>query len=180
MAFFYALCLLQHFSRIACQTRNSSPTINIFAIQQLQMSINTGPVVVSRVFAAPAHRLWTALTNKDEMKLWYFDLAAFEPRVGFHFSFTGGPPDKVYVHLCDITEAIPERRLAHTWRYEGYSGSSTVIWELTPVAEGTLLTLTHTGLETFPADNPDLAAHNFETGWNAIIHQNLTRYLGLS
>jgi uncharacterized protein YndB with AHSA1/START domain len=46
------------------------------------------PVVIERTFKAQAERVWSALTNKDEMKRWYFDLKEFKPEVGFDFQFT--------------------------------------------------------------------------------------------
>src|SRR6266480_6255839 len=46
------------------------------------------PLVIERTFNAPAARVWSALTNNDEMKRWYFDLKEFKPEVGFEFQFT--------------------------------------------------------------------------------------------
>jgi uncharacterized protein YndB with AHSA1/START domain len=34
--------------------------------------------------------VWLALTEKDLIKQWYFDLPEFRPEVGFIFEFTGG------------------------------------------------------------------------------------------
>jgi hypothetical protein len=42
--------------------------------------------------------------------------------------------------------------------------------------EKTRLKLTHLGLESFPHENPDFAAANFEKGWEDIIHKNLRGY----
>lgn len=135
-------------------------------------------VIVERVFAADSHMVWRALTEKDLMKLWYFDIAEFRPEVGFKFDFLAGDTNgKQWKHLCEVTEVVPETKLVHTWTYEGYSGVSYVKWELFAEDENTLLKLTHSGIETFPADVPELAMHNFETGWNAIINTSLREYL---
>ncbi|RYY97462.1 MAG: SRPBCC domain-containing protein [Chitinophagaceae bacterium] len=134
-------------------------------------------LVFERRFDAPPATVWKALTDKEEMRRWYFHLEAFRPEAGFAFSFVGGPPDGIqYVHRCVVTEAVPERVLAHTWEYEGYSGSSTVRWELTPDGDGTLLRLSHTGIGSFPADNPDLDIANFRQGWTEILHTHLRGY----
>ncbi len=136
------------------------------------------PIVVERVFAAPVSKVWTAITDKDEMKHWYFDLTEFKPEVGFTFRFTGGSPDgKSYLHLCEVTEAIPEKKLAYSWRYDGYPGVSFVTFDLSAQGSGTLLKLTHTGLESFPEDNKDFAAANFRQGWDEIINRSLQKYL---
>ncbi len=135
------------------------------------------PIVVSQHFNCPPADVWAALTNPFLMRGWYFDLPDFKPEKGFRFQFTGGPPETVYLHLCEVTEAIAEKRIAYTWRYDGYAGCSTVIFDLAPDGAGTMLTLIHNGLETFPQDNPDLAAENFATGWDQIIHENLASFL---
>lgn len=141
--------------------------------------MNIHPIIVEKSYHAQAAKVWKAITDKNEMKSWYFDLAGFKPEVGFTFSFTGGPsPEKQYVHLCEITEVIPGRKLTHSWRYEGYAGNSFVTWELFDKADQTLLKLTHAGIETFPNDNPDFDISNFREGWNQIINTSLAEYLG--
>jgi uncharacterized protein YndB with AHSA1/START domain len=135
------------------------------------------PVVLERIFNAPATRVWEAITDKNAMKQWYFDLPEFKPQVGFEFTFEGGDKDKSYVHHCRIVEVIPGKKLSYTWCYEGYEGDSTVTFELFPEGDKTRLKLTHEGLETFPADNPDLAKHNFIRGWTTIIGINLKNFV---
>ena len=136
------------------------------------------PVVLHRVFNASVSKVWTALTYKNEMKKWYFDLRGFRPEVGFKFEFKGGPEDgKQYTHLCEITEAIPEKKLTYSWRYDGHEGNSFVTFELSPQADKTLLTLTHRALGSFPQNNPDFAAKNFYEGWNHIINTSLKDFL---
>ena len=134
------------------------------------------PLVIERTFNTPVDKVWSAISNKEEMKTWYFDLAAFRPEVGFDFQFEGGPDDKKYLHLCKVTEAIPNKKLTYSWRYDGYEGNSFVTFELFPEGERTRLRLTHSGLETFPA-NPDFAKENFVGGWDHIIGKSLPDYL---
>ena len=140
--------------------------------------MDTQPIVMERVLNAPVTKVWKAITDKNEMKLWYFDLAEFKAEVGFKFQFVGGPDSGVqYLHLCEITEVIPEKKLTYSWRYDGYAGNSFVTFELFEQGKSTLLKLTHTGLETFPADNKDFAKKNFMEGWTSIIHTGLKDYL---
>lgn len=138
--------------------------------------MNSTPVIVERTLHAPVSKVWTALTNKDEMKQWYFDLADFKAEVGFTFSFYGGTEEHQYLHLCTVTEAEYERKLTYSWRYDGYEGNSFVTFELTPQGNDTHLKLTHTGLDTFPALK-DFARENFEAGWNHIIGISLPEYV---
>ncbi|MES2330442.1 MAG: SRPBCC domain-containing protein [Bacteroidota bacterium] len=136
------------------------------------------PIVMERVFNAPVQKVWEAISNKDEMKKWYFDLAEFKAEPGFEFSFLAGEEGKEYLHLCRITEAIPGKKLSYTWRYDGYEGDSEVSFELFPEGDKTRLRLTHKGLETFPAQkNPDLKKENFVMGWTQILHTSLKNFL---
>jgi len=134
--------------------------------------------VIERTYQAPNSVVWKAITDKDEMRLWYFDLPEFLPEVGCEFQFMGGPAeDRQYKHICQVTEVIPNKKLAYSWRYEGYVGNTLVTFELFDDDGQTRLKLTHEGLETFPADNPDLAKENFVIGWNWLIGTSLMEFL---
>jgi uncharacterized protein YndB with AHSA1/START domain len=135
------------------------------------------PFVIERVFNAPVEKVWQAITDKQQMKLWYFDLTEFKPEVGFEFEFTGGPPEKSYLHLCKITEVVVGKKLQYSWRYAGYEGNSFVTFELFAEEDKTRLKLTHEGLETFPASNPDFAKKNFVAGWTEIIGTRLKEFV---
>jgi uncharacterized protein YndB with AHSA1/START domain len=137
---------------------------------------NSAPLIAAYSYSAPITKVWEALTDKDQMKLWYFDLAEFKPEAGFEFSFVGGTEENKYLHLCKITEVIPEQKLIHSWKYDGYEGESFVSFELTEEQDKTKLTLTHAGLETFPP-LPDFAKTNFEQGWSYILGTSLVNYL---
>src|SRR5665213_2336171 len=115
------------------------------------------PFVIERTLNAPSEKVWKTITDRDQMKQWYFDLAEFKPEVGFEFTFIGGSEEKSYVHLCKITEVVPGKKLQYSWRYDEYPGNSFVTFELFPDGDKTTLKLTHEGLETFPSDNKDFA-----------------------
>jgi uncharacterized protein YndB with AHSA1/START domain len=139
--------------------------------------MESGPIVIEKTFEASAATIWQALTNKDLMKQWYFNLEEFKPELGFEFRFAGGPDGKSYNHICVVVEVQKEESLAYTWRYEGYDGVSTVSFDLSPQGDQTKLTLTHKDIGSFPADNPDFARANFVEGWNQIINVSLTEFL---
>jgi uncharacterized protein YndB with AHSA1/START domain len=135
------------------------------------------PFVIERVYNAPVEKVWKALTDKDDMKKWYFDIAEFKPVVGFEFQFTGENEGKTFLHLCKIVEVVENKKLKHSWRYDGYPGKSFVTFELFDENGKTRLKLTHEGLETFP-NMPDFARKNFEAGWTYIIGKSLPEYVG--
>ncbi|MFT3681553.1 MAG: SRPBCC domain-containing protein [Ferruginibacter sp.] len=140
---------------------------------------NAIPFIIERIYDAPVTTVWHALTDKDAMKQWYFDLAAFKPEVGFEFRFYGqGKEGEQYLHLCKVTEVIKEKKLAYSWRYDGYEGNSFVTFELSAEGNKTKLTLTHTGLETFPVTaNNAFAKENFVEGWTYITGVSLKTFV---
>lgn len=134
------------------------------------------PIVVEVVYHVPVKKVWRAITDKKQMKEWYFDVSDFKPAPGFEFQFNGGTEKKAYVHLCKIVEVIPEKKLSYTWRFQGFSGNSLLTFELFGKDENTRIKVTHEGLETFPPD-PDFAKENFRQGWNQIIGSGLKNFV---
>ena len=133
-------------------------------------------VVIERTFNAPVGRVWKALTDVEEMRQWYFNLKQFKAEVGFEFDFVVEHEGTTYHHLCKVTEVIPEKKLAYTWRYKGHEGDSLVTFELFADGNKTRLKLTHTGIETFPK-TPAYARKNFEAGWTTIIGSELKQFV---
>src|SRR5215468_8523000 len=133
-------------------------------------------VIVERTFDTPVARVWKALTDVDQMRVWYFDLKEFKPEVGFEFEFVVEHEGNSYHHLCRVTEVIPEKKIAYTWRYKGEPGDSLVTIELSSEGEKTRLKLTHSGIETFPK-TPAYARKNFEAGWSTIINSELRQFV---
>jgi uncharacterized protein YndB with AHSA1/START domain len=136
----------------------------------------TDAVVLERTFNAPVGRVWKALTDVDQMRVWYFDLKEFKPEVGFEFGFVVEHEGNIYDHRCRITEVIPQKKIAYTWRYKGEPGDSLVTFELSVEGDKTRLKLTHSGIETFPR-TPAYARKNFEAGWTAIIGTELMQFV---
>jgi uncharacterized protein YndB with AHSA1/START domain len=135
------------------------------------------PIILERIFDAPVGRVWKALTDVDQMREWYFDLKEFKAQVGFEFEFIVEHEGNTYHHLCRVTDVVPEKRIAYTWRYKGEPGDSVVTFELSPDGNNkTRLKLTHTGIETFPK-TPTYARKNFEAGWTAIIGSDLKQFV---
>ena len=136
------------------------------------------PFVIERTYNAPVEKVWKAITDKDQMKEWYFDLEEFTPEVGFEFTFVGkGHKGEQYIHRCKILEVIPQKKLTHTWTYENHPGYSTVTFELFSEGAQTRVKLTHTGLESFPKNNPDFAKESFAEGWTELIGKLLRQYV---
>jgi uncharacterized protein YndB with AHSA1/START domain len=133
-------------------------------------------VVIERTFNAPVAKVWNAITDVEQMRRWYFDLKEFKPEIGFEFEFVVEHEGMTYHHLCKVTEVVPKKKLAYTWRYKGHEGDSLVTLELAAAGHETRLKLTHEGLQTFPK-TAAFARKNFEAGWTAIIGSELKQFL---
>jgi uncharacterized protein YndB with AHSA1/START domain len=123
------------------------------------------PLVIERTYDAPAYQVWQALTDKEKMKHWYFDIPDFKAELGAKFSFQAGcDSDHLYTHECQITQLVPNQKISYTWRYPDYEGNSEVSFELFSENGKTRLVLTHTGLESFKQGG-DFARESFNGGW---------------
>ena len=140
--------------------------------------MSEGILIKEVTFNAPQTKVWNALTKNELLKEWYFKLEEFKPEVGFEFRFYGGKDDgHQYLHICVITEVVPEKKLVYSWRYDGDPGLSHVSWELFPEGDKTRLVLTHTGLDTFDQANPDLVVGNFDKGWSYFVNKALKEFV---
>jgi uncharacterized protein YndB with AHSA1/START domain len=136
----------------------------------------TEPLVVEQVFDTPVALVWKAITTREDMKWWFFELQEFKAETGFEFRFAVEHKGFNYVHHCKVTKVVLNQALAFTWRYEGYEGDSLVTFELYAEGEKTRVRLTHTGLETFPK-LPAFARANFMEGWTQLIGKGLKEFL---
>lgn len=136
------------------------------------------PITVQYKINAPLEKAWNALTDKNEMKSWYFDIRDFVLETGKEFNFYEPGEAKKYHHQCRILEIVPNRKLKHTWSYPEFSDAvTTVTWELQEEGSGTLVTLTHDNIEGFDGLGENFSRKSFTEGWNGIIGQSMKNYL---
>jgi uncharacterized protein YndB with AHSA1/START domain len=142
------------------------------------MDANAEPIVVEQTYGVPAEAVWKAITDKDQMRQWFFEaMTEFEPETGFETQFVVRVEDTDYQHLWKVTEVIPQKRIAYDWKYGGFPGESMVVWELSETTDGTKLTLTHSEQESFAQDNPIFSRESGVAGWNYFLGQSLKAFL---
>ena len=130
------------------------------------------------LYDAPVEKVWAALTEKEQMKQWYFDIPDFELKSGSVFNFYEPGGNNRFHHQCRITEIIPLKKFEHTWAYPAISKGETIVtWELIPKSDKTLVTLSHSGTESFADGGAALAKENFAAGWKEILGSSLKKYL---
>ncbi len=139
--------------------------------------MSANPIIVEETYSAPIEKIWLALTSKEEMKDWYFDVQDFKPEVGneFHFYEPGGTK---YHHKCKILQIIPLQKLQHSWTYPDYTkGISIVSWELISQDGKTKVILTHENTDAFEGAGKDFTWESFQAGWKEILGTSLKKYV---
>jgi uncharacterized protein YndB with AHSA1/START domain len=136
------------------------------------------PVLVETRLNFPAEAIWSALTDKDKMKQWYFEVPEFKLEVGFEFKYIGEDAGKKYPTSCRILAVEPGRKLVHTWSFDEFPHETIVTFELFPQGQQTLLRLTHEGLDKMPAQYPSsISAQSHREGWTQILGTLLKEFL---
>ena len=137
-------------------------------------------LVLEKIYNAPIHVVWKAITDREQLKQWYFDFSVdFKLEIGHQFDWYAGPPNgKQWLHRGKILEIVEGSKLVYTWEYPGYTGSSKVIWELRAIDNNTTkLIFTHIFTVPFDVKEEALSRKNFAEGWNYIINIGLVEFL---
>lgn len=128
-------------------------------------------IEIDRHLAASPETVFRAITTPALVERWMgpegstCTVDTLELTLGGKLAFSvslpdGGPTFRIYGFYEDIQ---PGRRLVHTWGDEGEELTSTVVWELEPVGDGTRLTLRHLGLTS-----PEEYEQN-DGGWRHLL-----------
>ncbi len=136
------------------------------------------PIVVEQSFDQSIEIVWDAITVLDKMKQWFFDnIPSFERVVGFETRFDIQVEDQIFPHLWKLIAVVPNEIITYDWKYEGYPGSSVVVFELFENGNRTILRLTATVIENFPDNIPAFKRESCIEGWNYFIKKRLKNYL---
>lgn len=132
----------------------------------------TDSIVEEITIAAPAQRVFAALTNPHERMIWWgsegrFQVTQFDSdlRPGGKWTMRGnGVGGKPFVITGEYREIDPPRLLIFTWLPDWYSDATETLvrWDLTENNGATVVRLTHSGLSSE-------AARNSHRGWPQIL-----------
>lgn len=144
--------------------------------------INSNDAVVNEItIAAPPERVFKALTNPQELKLWFTGpecpakVWEFDARPGgcYRYETEKGAVavNNVSEFKChgEILELDPPRLLVYTWIANWHSDKTrrTVVrWELSPAGPGTRVKVTHSGLA-----EEHIARKDYSGGWPGVLEQ---------
>jgi uncharacterized protein YndB with AHSA1/START domain len=123
-------------------------------------------VRIDRVLPATIGRVYDAWTRADLLTRWYCPNPTWELKVQADVRVGGDYVVEMGPHVVRGTylEVEPPHRLAFSWKWDGTDDEPTrVEVELSEVADGTRMLLTHTGF----VDAEDAANH--QLGWDPEI-----------
>ena len=119
--------------------------------------------------------IWATLVRPDLMARWLkMTPAGFKPVVGNQFTYTTSPAGAWDGTIrCEVTDVVPNRRLAYRWRGGhadniGYGSllDTTVTLTLEPAEGGTRLRVVHSGFE-LPRN--ETAYRSMIGGWTGVV-----------
>ena len=140
--------------------------------------MDSEPIVVEQLFPVQPEVVWQAVTEPSLMRQWYFEqIEEFRTEVGFETHFDIEVNGRIFRHQWKVTEVVPGESITYSWRYEGYPGLGSTHWMLAKTDEGTKLTLTSTGIESFSQDIPEFTRERGQAGWEYFIQQQLPGFL---
>lgn len=122
-------------------------------------------------FHQPVEVVWDYLTDSELLAQWLMP-NDFKPIIGHKFQFGAKPKLKIGFDgriYCEVLEIVPYKKLVYSWKgglsKDNPSLNSTVTWTLTPIDNGTILTLEHKG---FRGMKNYLAYIIMNKGWTKI------------
>lgn len=103
------------------------------------------PAIVKELtIATPPKRVFAALTQQGEIVKWWAEEAQMKPEVGSLAEFRFKPPAGVlHFEIAELDEESKVRWISRKGLPQ-WTGTS-VIWQLTPIENGTKLVFTHDG-----------------------------------
>ena len=123
----------------------------------------TDPITFERVIDATPEEAFALFTEPERLRRWQAVSAAVDLRVGGEYRLTVTPG---HIASGTFTEVEPGKRVVYTWGWVGADspapGGSTIVVELEPSGDKTLVRLTHQGLTA------DQAAGHAE-GWTHFL-----------
>ncbi|HUH33717.1 MAG TPA: SRPBCC domain-containing protein [Daejeonella sp.] len=136
-----------------------------------------GTVVKDVTLEAPIDKVWHAITDKEEMKAWYFAIEEFIAKPGFQFKMYGEKKGVKFPISCTIKEVEQNKKLSYTWSYDDFPAETLLTFELNENGRQTELRLTHEGLERIPNESTDTSVENHRDGWEFIVGTSLKQYV---
>ena len=136
------------------------------------------PITAVQTYKTTLSDLWSAITNAERMRKWYFNtIHDFEAREGFEVVFDVECEGENFPHRWKVTEAVFEKLLKYTWKFDGYDGAATATFRLEKEGESATLAVSFQTTEDFTAPLPQFQREACQGGWKYFIEESLKSYL---
>jgi uncharacterized protein YndB with AHSA1/START domain len=123
-------------------------------------------LVLAIALPATTARIWSALTDPEEIHAWWGDYVSLDARPGGRFVERWTDQGGSGVTTSGVvTRAVPEKLLELTWADEGWIATTTVAFEIQPLASGCRLRLEHRGWAGLPEDERAELMEDYAAGW---------------
>jgi len=154
-------------TRLKYDLEEDPPTMPTATIAEPQTETTTMSHVYEILIRTTPERLWAALTDPEQSRLYYFGTrveSTWDAGAPYRYAY----PDGTTMIDGEVLESDPPRRLVtsfvHRWGPVAKPTPSTVVFEIEPLGSACKLTLHHTGLD---ASDPITAG--FAEGWTLIF-----------
>lgn len=136
------------------------------------------PIIISQPLTATRQQLWAVLTELDHMRKWFFEnLPDFKAEKGFKTRFDVKSETCVFPHLWEVLEVIPEQSITTQWKYDGYFGICTVMFNISGADNKHIVSVEAVVLEDFDDSIPEFKRESAVGGWTFFINQRLKDYI---
>ncbi|SEF74843.1 SRPBCC family protein [Sphingobacterium lactis] len=135
-------------------------------------------ILIERTYPISTPALWQAMTDKQKLKEWFFEIPDFSTNVGDEFEFSKSDKSPNHLHHCEVLEVIPNQLFKFSWRHPKQTkGISVISWQFIPRMGATTLRLVHEGLEHFKDAGEEYSQAKFESGWERILGEGLNKFV---
>ncbi len=132
----------------------------------------SNPIIVSQDIRCTKAKAWSAISQLEEMKKWYFEqIETFEAHIGFATQFVIHHEGKTFTHKWNVVDVQSEESISYLWRYDEYNGISKSKFTMEETDQAVRITVTCTGLETFPQDIPEFKEESCRGGWEYFLQR---------
>lgn len=125
-----------------------------------------------KTFTHSIDKVWKAISEGAEISKWFIQ-ADFKPEVGYEYTFTAAEEHGGTIIKGKVLAATPYN-LKYTWRVGEVPVDTTVSWLLEESADGTKLTLEHSGISSYPEESATEMLGHFDKGWDLCVTELVT------
>ncbi len=139
---------------------------------------NTASIQVSHTYKVSKDELWKAITEPDQMRKWFFDnMPDFKLEKGFETHFPVHSEERKFEHQWKVLDFKLQEFYLVSWTYAEYPGEGLVEYRVESHESGSKLTVSFSGLESFPQDIPEFKRESCIGGWEYFLKDRLKAYL---